>query len=148
MITDPVHEKEPTVREFKAYPDHVDLNGDAYKLLERGDGMRLEGTYRREGFQQLSSGGQKGITFTRDGQFVDEGAFAAALVQVRKPVGSGEDFDDGRPGSGAYRIANYTLELKFSDGRTKRTCIFLEPGVSKVNVRQFILNTYKFIRVQ
>ena len=148
MITDPVHEKEPIVWDFKEYPDHVDIRGTSYNLLERCDGMRLEGTFRRADYKTLYAGGQKGIAFTRDGQFVDEGAFAAASVLVRQPVGIGEDFDDGKPGRGTYRIANYTLTLTFSDGRVKRTSIFREPGAPKGNVDEFYLNTYKFARVQ
>ena len=79
---------------------------------------------------------------------MDEGAFAAAAVLVRRPVGIGEDFDDGKPSRGTYRIANYTLTFTFSDGRVKRTSVFREPGASKDKVREFYLNTYKFARVQ
>ncbi len=110
--------------------------------------MRLEGTFRRADYKTLYAGSQQGITFTPDGRFSDEGVFKAAAVMVRQPVGNGYDFDDGAPGSGTYRIANYTLELTYSDRKVKRTSIFLEPGASKTGVREFYLNTYKFARVQ
>ena len=148
LITDPEHEKEPIVWDLKEYPDHLQVNGDKYQLLERGDGMKLEGTFRRADYKTLYAGSQQGITFTSDGKFRDEGVFKAAAVMVRQPVGNGYDFDDGAPGSGTYRIANYTLELTYSNGRVKRTSIFLEPGASKTGVREFYLNTYKFARVQ
>lgn len=148
LITDPEIEKEPTVWDLKEYPDHLQVNGDTYHLLERCDGLKLEGTFRREDYKTVSAGAQQGITFTPDGRFQDEGVFKAAGVMVRNPVGNGEDFDDGAPGVGAYRIANYTLELKYSNGRVKRTNVFLEPGASKAGVREFYLNTWKFVRVQ
>lgn len=67
---------------------------------------------------------------------------------MRKPGGQGEDFDEGTPGSGTYRIANYTLVLKYANGVVKRTSIFLEPGASKTGVREIYLNTWKLVRVQ
>jgi len=148
LITDPETEKEPVVWDLKEYSDRLQVNGDSYHQLERGDGMKLEGTFRREDYKTLYAGSQQGITFTTDGRFQDEGVFKAAAVMVRNPVGNGEDFDDGTPGSGAYRIASYTLELKYSDGRVKRTSIFFETGASKTGVREFYLNTYKFARVR
>jgi len=148
LITDPEYEKTPTIWDLKEYSDHLQVNGDSYNRLEPCDGMKLAGTFRREDYKSLYAGAQQGITFTADGKFADEGVFKAASVMVRNPVGSGEDFDDGAPGSGTYRIANYTLELSYSNGRVKRTSIFLEPGASKTGVREFYLNTYKFARVQ
>ena len=148
LITDPEQEKEPIVWDLKEYPDHLQINGDTYNRLEPCDGMKLEGTFRRADYKTLYAGSQQGITFTLDGRFSDEGVFKAAAVMVRQPVGNGSDFDDGAPGSGTYRIANYTLELTYSNGRVKRTSIFLEPGASKTGVREFYLNTYKFARVQ
>jgi hypothetical protein len=148
LITDPEQEKEPIVWDLKEYPDHLQVNGDTYNRLEPCDGMKLEGTFRRADYKTLYAGSRQGITFTPDGRFSDEGVFKAAAVMVRQPVGNGYDFDDGAPGSGTYRIANYTLELTYSNGRVKRTSIFLEPGASKTGVREFYLNTYKFARVQ
>jgi hypothetical protein len=147
LITDP-NEKEPIIWDFKEYADHLQVNRDSYYLLEGCNDLKLEGTFRREDYKTLYAEGKRGIAFTLDGQFVDEGAFAAAGVLVRKPVGTGEDFDDGRPGRGTYRIANYTLELKFSDGRIKRTSIYRDPGASKEKAGDFYLNTYHFTRVQ
>lgn len=142
------YSKNPIIWDLKEYSDNLSVRGDKYILLERCDGLRLQGTFRREGYQSLYPGSRQGITFTPDGQFADEGVFKAATVMVRQPVGNGYDFDDGAPGRGTYRIANYTIELAYSNRRTKRTSIFLKPGASKTNVREFYLNTYKFIRVQ
>lgn len=67
---------------------------------------------------------------------------------MRNPLNGSYDFDDGAPGSGTYRIANYTLQLTYSNQRVKRTSLFLDPGASKVGVREFYLNTWKFARVR
>jgi hypothetical protein len=67
---------------------------------------------------------------------------------VRNPINGNYEFDDGAPGRGTYRIANNTLELNYSNGRTKRTSFLLDPEKSKADVAQFQLNTYTFARTQ
>jgi hypothetical protein len=145
-VTEP--NEKPIIWDLKEYSDHLSVNGDTYNLLGRVDGLNLEGTFRRADYKSLSPGAQQGITFTPDGQFVDEGVFKAAGVMVRRPGSDADDFDDGAPGRGTYRIANYTLELTYANGVTKRTSLFLEPGAAKTGVREFYLNTYKFARVR
>jgi hypothetical protein len=144
--TDP-SDTEALVWKIKEYEDRLLVDGDAYYRLEPCNGLKLEGTFRREDYRTTPTAAQ-GITFAPDGRFVDEGAFQAAGVLVRSPSGSGDDFDDGVPGRGAYRIANYTIELRYSDGRVKRTSLFMEPGARQTDVREFFLNTWKFIRVR
>ncbi len=140
------YSKEPIIWPFKAYPDRLVVRGDTYTLLDHCNDLRLAGTFRRADYQTTYAARQ-GITFTPDGKFTDEGVFAAAGVMVRKP-GGGYDFDDGAPGSGTYRIANYTIELTYANGRVKRTSFYIEPGTARDNVREFYLNTWKFARVQ
>ena len=145
-MTDP-SDKEPLVWKIKEYEDRLLVDGDAYYRLEPCNGLKLKGTFRRGDYQTAPTAAQ-GITFTPDGRFVDEGVFQAAGVLVRNPSGTGEDFDDGVPGRGTYRIANYTIELRYSDGRIKRTSLFRDPGASQTDVREFYLNTWRFVRVQ
>lgn len=136
--------KDSTVWTFKEYPDHLKLRGENYILLDRCNGLRLTGTFRLSNYQSTYSAKQ-GITFNADGTFVDEGVFKAAGVMVRDAAGH-FDFDDAARGRGAYRIANYTLELTYSHG-VKRTSFFLDPEMPKTAVREFYLNTSKFARV-
>ena len=114
--------------------------------MDRCNGLRLIGTFRR-GDYQTTYAARQGITFKSDGTFADEGVFKAAGVMVRNPAGN-FDFDDGAPGSGTYRVANYSLELTYSNGRVKRTSFLLDPEMSKDDVSEFILNTWKFRRVR
>jgi hypothetical protein len=136
----------PIVWPIKEYPDRLKVQGDDYTLLDRCNGLKLEGTFRRSDYQTTYSAKQ-GITFRADGKLSDEGVFKAAGVMVRNPAGN-SDFDDDAPGNGIHRVANYTLELTYSNGRAKRTSFYLEPGTSNKSVREFYLNTWKFMRVQ
>lgn len=126
----------------------VEVHGDKYYPVDPCDGVKLQGTFRRADYQTLSAGARQGITLSPDGRFVDEGVFKAAFVMVRNPVSGNYDFDDGAAGNGTYRIANNTLELNYSNGRTKRTSFMIEPNKSKTDVASFQLNTYTFARMQ
>lgn len=139
------YSREPIVWPIKEYSDRLVIHGDVYHLLGPGNDLRLEGTFRRSDYKTTYAATQ-GITFTSDGRFVDEGVLKAAGVMVRNAAG-GEDFDDGAPGRGTYHIANYTLELKYANGVTKRTNFYFEPGSPRTGVREFYLNTWKFARV-
>jgi hypothetical protein len=140
------YSKNSIVWPIKEYEDRLKLRGDEYVLLDRCNDIRLQGTFRRSDYKTTYSARQ-GIAFTPDGRFVDEGVLAAAGVMVRNAAGN-SDFDDGAPGRGTYRIANYTLELSYSNGRVKRTSFLLDPEMSKTAVTEFFLNTWKFKRVQ
>lgn len=52
------------------------------------------------------------IRFTRDGRFVDEGVFTTFLHST--------DERTDAPGEGTYAFKDFTLTLRFSDGREKR----------------------------
>lgn len=146
LKTDP-SEKQPIVWAIREISGGLEVHGDKYYPMERCDGLKLQGTFRRADYRTLSMGAQQGITFFPDGRFVDEGVFKAAFVMVRNPISGHDDFDDGASGRGTYRIANFTLELNYSNGRTKRTSFFIEPGKPKTDVSEFKLNTYTFARV-
>jgi hypothetical protein len=140
------YSKNSIVWTFKDYSDHLKLRGDDYYLLDRCNDLKLQGTFRRSDYKTTYAARQ-GITFTADGRFADEGVLAAAGVMVRNAAGN-YDFDDGAPGRGTYRIANYTLELSYANGRVKRTSFLLDLEMSKTAVTEFFLNTWKFRRVQ
>ena len=64
------------------------------------------------------------ITFKKDGSFIDYGVFADAYSN---PV---------PPGNGSYDINDFTLTLKYSNGKTKQTCIsgFLNLDLNNSNL--------------
>lgn len=113
--------------------------------LESGDGVALQGTFRRPDYN-AQNGPKQGIAFTADGRFADEGIAIAAPVVHRDARGNYK-FDDGRPGRGTYHVGHYTLTLSYSDGRVRRETFYLQPGASKTDVREFFISTFRFIRV-
>jgi hypothetical protein len=66
------------------FPDRLQAQGDEYYLLDSGNGLRHEGTYKPSG-----DGRQPGITFTRDGQFIDEGILDSKTATAMGLVGGG-----------------------------------------------------------
>lgn len=126
-------------------------SGIPYTLLDRNDGLRLEGTFLRQDYKTFPRESRipaDSVTFTPDGRFVDKGLMDAASVMWPDASGRHMNFDDGVPGTGTYRIANYTLELRYSDGRVKPVFFYLEPRTPKSSVREIYVNTYKFVRVK
>jgi hypothetical protein len=119
---------------------------DVYELLDPGNGLPLEGTYRRYDWQEEYSSKQ-GITFSRDGTFVDEGFLGGAmttwwwadrgLVDAKFP-----------PGKGTYRVANTSLVLRYADGRKLRANFHLGDRVTKDDVTLFVVNTRRFVKVK
>ena len=119
---------------------------DVYELLDPGNGLPLEGTYRRYDWQEEYSSKQ-GITFSRDGTFVDEGFLGGAmttwwwadrgLVDAKFP-----------PGNGTYRVAHNSLVLRYADGRKLRANFHLGDRVTKDDVTLFVVNTRRFVKVK
>lgn len=87
------------------------LGKGSFRSVPPADGLKLEGTYR------WGSEKYPAITFTKDGNFRDEGFFPT--TEARRPDGTWYKRDT-RGGSGTYLIEQNTLELRYSDGRVKR----------------------------
>jgi len=121
-------------------------DSDVYKPLAPCNGLKLEGTFKRDNWQEENSF-NKGITFWRDGTFVDEGFLGGAmttwwwadrgLVPAEFP-----------PGKGTYRVANNSLVLLYADGRKVRANFHLGDGVTKDDVTLFLVNTRLFVKVK
>ncbi|HXH73267.1 MAG TPA: hypothetical protein VNI58_10675 [Mariprofundaceae bacterium] len=79
---------------------------DFIRLPSMND-YRLQGTY---GFK-LTDGSFANIRFSADSHFVDEGALKVLGHEVYQFTVTGQ------PGSGRYRISDYTLVLNYDDGR-------------------------------
>lgn len=80
------------------------------------DGLKLEGTWgpylgwSKEAYY-AEPGCKKLISFKKDGTFIDRGAFVSF---TNNPT----EHPDRAPGNGTYSISNFTLILKYDDGRT------------------------------
>jgi hypothetical protein len=124
----------------------IGRDSDAYDLLAPCNGLALEGTYRREDWQDEISP-KEGITFSRDGTFVDEGFLGGAittwwwadrgLVDAKFP-----------PGNGTYRVVSNSLVLLYTDGRKVRANFHLADQATKDNVTGFLISTRRFVKVK
>lgn len=133
---------------IQEYPDKLEINGDSYVLLDSGPtGMKLEGTFKPFGDKK-----QPGITFTRDGEFIDEGILktggATAIGVVGGGVAIGYGFSSPGPGRGTYQVRNYTLHLNYANGQAPGVLFWLDPQTSRSDVRTVYLGNVKLQRVQ
>lgn len=121
-------------------------NADAYEPLDPCNGLKLEGLYKRDDWQDEISV-KAGITFSRDGTFVDEG-FLAGAISTWWRAGGGLVEAQFAPGRGTYRVANNSLVLLYSDGRKIRANFHLAEQATRDNVTAFIISTRRFIKVK
>lgn len=96
------------------------IDSDRFGRCVNVDGLRLDGVWTTytdttdPALGRLPQGARPVFRFTRDGRFVDEGVFVHDL----------EGFAELRTtpaGSGTYEIRDFTLVLRYSDGRVQRT---------------------------
>lgn len=123
----------------------IGRTADAFEPLDPCDGLRLEGTFKREGWQDENMP-RAGITFSRDGTFVDEG-FLNAAISSWWWADRGLVEAKFAPGRGTYRLADNSLVLLYSDGRKVRANFHLEDGATKDNVAAFVISARRFVKV-
>lgn len=101
------------------------IGANAFYRCYPVDGLRLNGawtTYADPKDPALSRGGEQPIVrFTADGKFKDEGLFAGDFASLL----SGEDARSLAPGKGTYAIKNFTLTLRYDDGRVRKAAFNL-----------------------
>lgn len=128
------------------YPDHLVANGETYIQLPCPPGLRLNGTFKPYGDVN-----QRGITFTPDGQFNDEGIFDTGTSMAVGMVGGGVamayGFSAPKAGRGVYSISNYGLNLRYASSVNPVPVFFVEPGSSPNDVRTIYISNVKYQRV-
>jgi hypothetical protein len=138
-----------TVRELRKVRGGllIDKKGP-YGLMDRCDGLKLEGTFRREGWQTLMSATSRGafISFTADGRFEERDLFDLITVTWWRP--KGHLHAESGSGKGTYSIANNSLTLLYQDGRKRRVDFWLDDGVNRSRPDAFIINAWKIVRVK
>lgn len=121
-------------------------DSDVYELLAPCNGLTLEGTYRPEDWQDEFSS-KKGIIFSRDGTFVDEG-FLGGAISTWWWAGRGMVNAKFPPGNGTNRVVSNSLVLLFADGRKVRANFHLADQATKDNVTGFVISTRRFVKVK
>ncbi len=100
--------------------DELKINGSSFQRCPDVNGKRLQGTWFQRtaedaddpDFVRRPRGKRPLIRFTSDGRFDDEGLFAVALAS--------RSGGDDRPGAGSYEIRDYSIFLRYDDGRLRQ----------------------------
>ena len=124
----------------------IGRDAESYDRLDPCDGLRLEGTYKREDWQEEISS-KKGIVFSRDGTFADEGFLSGAITTWWWSDRGLVDAEFA-PGRGTYRVVLNSLILIYADGRKIRANFHLGDKSTKDSVTEFSINTRRFVRVR
>lgn len=129
-------------------PQTLEAVGRTYVLLDPGNGLALQGTYK-------SVRGDASITFTPDGQVVDQGVTANCQSAQSYSYGgklpsahTSSMLCSDKARSGRYRIANYTLTFSFSDGSSPSLVFWVEPGAVGEGKRVIYINDVRYERAR
>lgn len=116
------------------YPGEIECQGRAYQLLDPGQNLRLEGTYKstkdKDSFITFAPGGkmtQQGIVSKCSGHFSSS---MSANGIVGGSVSQGLCIPQPLPG--AYHVGDYTLKLIFSNN-SNTFPFWAEPGAGSAN---------------
>jgi hypothetical protein len=123
------------------FPNKMVIHGDTYVRLRSGNGLRLNGTFKPYGDPK-----EKGITFTGDGEFIDQGILnygATAVAVGNVAIG----FAPPNGGRGTYGIDDYTLTLNYANS-SPRALFYLDPRSSGSDVKTIFINNVKYERVK
>lgn len=98
-------------------PKQIQVSLDRFVRCAEVDGLKLDGTWSSlapddPDLARMPKGATPAIHFTRDGRFTDHGLFVNVIRT---------DDDAGRngPGEGTYQIRDFSLLLRYSDGRAR-----------------------------
>lgn len=101
-------------------PNQLKIDGTVYMKCTNVNGQKLNGsftTYANPKDPDLLSqpkGNRSVISFTTDGKFIDEGVYQTLLQDYSK------DEAYNAAGKGTYELKDYSIILKFEDGRVKQ----------------------------
>lgn len=101
----------------KLVEDAKSTGSASYTRAKPVDGLRLDGTWSiwrewNDGKMAPNWKSAPVIAFSRDGRFVDRGAFMDNPTSALKP-----EYAEMHPGMGRYEIREFTLVLHYEDGR-------------------------------
>jgi hypothetical protein len=108
--------------------DRLKIDSFHFYRCQEVDGLRLQGAWTSlanpndPALDRFPAGQKPVFRFTSDGKFSDEGVFATFLK-------SGDPRQDAA-GTGTYEVRDFTLTLRFSDGRVKQLAITAMLGAS------------------
>jgi len=106
--------------DIRGYPKSIDVQGRTYVLLDSGNALKLQGTYK-------SVKDDSFISFAPDGRMNQQGLFANCISGGQHfsygggmpSAHSGASLCLNKPLAGAYAVGNYTLQLHFPTSSPK-----------------------------
>lgn len=119
-------------------PNQLKIDGTVYMKCGNVNGQKLQGTFTTYAdpndpdLLTQPKGNRSVISFTSDGKFIDEGVYQTLL----QDYGKGEAYN--APGKGTYELKDYSIILKFDDGRVKQEA-FTIPLSNTINNANIIL---------
>ncbi len=121
-------------------PNQIKVDGANYMKCSSVNGQKLSGSFTTFGniadatINQVS-GFRSVITFTADGKFVDEGIYQVLL----KDYGKSEAYNAA--GKGTYELKDYSIILKFDDGRIKQEAFSMPFSYTTNNTTVILIGT-------
>lgn len=137
---------DPVTIDLKSYPRAVEAVGLTYMLLDPGDGLSLQGTYRSTrdnsaiSFLPGSMMNQQGIVANcvNGGQHFSYGGSVPSMS-------SGGQLCLDRPVAGAYRLGSYTIQLVLPDSTTPTFSFWADLTDTRMNPPAIYINGVKFV---
>jgi len=120
----------------------LNIGDTTYVRLFGGNGLHLDGAYKPVGDTK-----GPGITFTRDGTFVDEGILDSGASTAVGIGGTTVAFSSPGAGRGTYNIIRYGLHLHYTNSKAPNCLFFLEAEEATNDVQILYINNVKYQRV-
>lgn len=135
----------------KTQNDEVVLDAQNWRKLSPIDGLRTDGVFVKED-SGWAGAGEPELVLHADGAFDDRSGLS-------NMVGSTGEFDGVpkhltreqetlvlRPGGGTYEFRNFTLVLRFSDGRVRRMSVYAPPNDDVKRPKRLVLGGTVLVR--
>jgi hypothetical protein len=115
-----------------------------YRRVCSCDGMRIDGTYYRPGWEEVDARvADNYLRLYPDGRFEEKDLIKAAGIDADWYRLKVQGITEPTAGSGTYSINKNTLELRYSNGYVKRTAFYVhEEDASKRSPDPIMIGNY------
>ena len=134
-----------------AQNDEVVLDAQSWTKLSPIDGLRTDGVFVVEN-SGWEGGGEPKLVLHADGTFEDRSGLSNFVGTTRDFDGvpkhltpQMEDFVQ-KPGGGNYEFRNFTLLLRFSDGRVRRMSVYAPPNDNSKQPARLVVQDKVLVR--
>jgi hypothetical protein len=123
-------------------PGEIQIDSNHFYRCADVNGVKLDGAWtswtdpRDPALDRQPAGERPILRLTKAGRFQDEGIFKSVLASYAPGA-------DGAGGAGSYQVKDFTLELRYDDGRVKRVAFsgFLGASPAAKDERIFLERT-------